>query len=239
MTNEPDEMKNENIKERQETNSINKQIKVTATSGEKTVPYIVTLVGIILLVYGIHSKDYVAGAIGLVIGIYPWWAMGKISAHFNAMEQRIQTAASEIDNYMEQRVIILENLAKLVEKSINTDEKILTDIAKYRSGNFTDETRNEADRKMNIATKNINIALENYPELKSQDTIQDAIQQNSYLQREITAARTLYNDAVNTWNREIFEFPLKKIVAAKEGRTTRIPFIANEEIKQKSKKVFF
>lgn len=239
MTNEPDEMKNENIKERQETNSINKQIKVTATSGEKKVPYIVTLVGIILLVYGICSEDYVAGAIGLVIGIYPWWAMGKISAHFNAMEQRIQTAASEIDNYMEQRVIILENLAKLVEKSINTDEKILTDIAKYRSGNFTDETRNEADRKMNIATKNINIALENYPELKSQDTIQDAIQQNSYLQREITAARTLYNDAVNTWNREIFEFPLKKIVAAKEGRTTRIPFIANEEIKQKSKEVFF
>lgn len=239
MANESDKMKNENIKEKQETNSINKQIKVTATSGEKTVPYIVTLVGIILLVYGIYSKDYVAGAIGLFIGIYPYLAMGKISAQFNAAEQEIQTAASEIDNYMEQRVIILENLAKLVEKSINTDEKILTDIAKYRSGNFTDETRNEADRKMNIATKNINIALENYPELKSQDTIQDAIQQNSYLQREITAARTLYNDAVNTWNREIFEFPLKKIVAAKEGRTTRIPFIANEEIKQKSKEVFF
>jgi hypothetical protein len=133
MTNEPDEMKNENIKERQETNSINKQIKVTATSGEKTVPYIVTLVGIILLVYGIHSKDYVAGAIGLVIGIYPWWAMGKISAHFNAMEQRIQTAASEIDNYMEQRVIILENLAKLIEKSIETNEKIPIDTTKYKT----------------------------------------------------------------------------------------------------------
>lgn len=239
MANQLDEMNSEIMKEGREIHVIPKQIAVTATSSEKILPYIVILVGILLIAYGIYSKDYIVGAIGLVIGIYPWLAMGKISAHFNAMEQRIQTAASEIDNYMEQRVIILENLAKLVEKSINTDEKILTDIAKYRSGNFTDETRNEADRKMNIATKNINIALENYPELKSQDTIQDAIQQNSYLQREITAARTLYNDAVNTWNREIFEFPLKKIVAAKEGRTTRIPFIANEEIKQKSKEVFF
>ena len=57
--------------------------------------------------------------------------------------------------------------------------------------------------------------------------------------KEITAARTLYNDAVNTWNREIFEFPFKKIVAAKEGRTTRIPFIADQETKEKAKGVFF
>ena len=81
--------------------------------------------------------------------------------------------------------------------------------------------------------------LEDYPDLQSQDTIRDAMQQNSYLQREITAARTLYNDAVNTWNREIFEFPFKKIVAAKEGRTTRIPFIAEKEIKNKARGVFF
>lgn len=239
MANEPDKMKNENIKERQETNVIYNQIKVTATSGEKKVPYIVTLVGIILLVYGICSEDYVAGAIGLFIGIYPYLAMGKISAQFNASEQEIQKAATEIDSCMKQRIIILENLAKLIEKSIDTNEKIPIDTTKYKNGNFTDKTRNEADLKLNNATRNINALLENNPELKRQKAIQDAIQQNAKLQRKIANARTLYNEAVNTWNREIFEFPLKKIVAAKEGRTTRIPFIANEEIKQKSKEVFF
>jgi hypothetical protein len=102
-----------------------------------------------------------------------------------------------------------------------------------------DKTRNEADLKLNNTTRNINALLENNPELKKQKAIQDAIQQNAKLQRKIANAKTLYNEAVNTWNKEIFEFPLKKIVAAKEGRTTRIPFIANEEIKQKSKEVFF
>ena len=232
MTNEPDEMKNENIKERQETNSINKQIKVTATSGEKKVPYIVTLVGIILLVYGIHSKDYVAGAIGLFIGIYPYLAMGKISAQFNAAEQEIQKVANEIDSCMKQRTIILENLAKLIEKSVDTNEKIPMDTTKYKNGNFTDKTRNEADRKLNDITRNINAILENNPELKRQKAIQDAIQQNAKLQRKIANAKTLYNEAVNTWNKEIFEFPLKKIVAAKEKRTTRIPFAATEETKK-------
>ena len=65
------------------------------------------------------------------------------------------------------------------------------------------------------------------------------MQQNMYLQREITAARELYNDTINTWNREIFVWPTKQIVAAKEGYTTRIPFIASQEIKAKAREVFF
>lgn len=225
-------MKNENIKEGQQTNIIYRQIKVTATSGEKTVPYIVTLVGIILLVYGIYSKDYVAGAIGLFIGIYPYLVMGKISAQFNAAEQEIQKVANEIDSCMKQRTIILGNLAELIEKSIDTNEKIPIDTTKYKNGNFTDKTRNEADRKLNDITRNINTIFENNPELKKQKAIQDALQQNAKLQRKIANARILYNEAVNTWNKEIFEFPLKKIVAAKEKRTTRIPFTATEETKK-------
>ncbi len=34
--------------------------------------------------------------------------------------------------------------------------------------------------------------------------IRDAMQQNLYLQREITAAREVYNDNVVIWNREMF-----------------------------------
>ena len=66
-----------------------------------------------------------------------------------------------------------------------------------------------------------------------------AMKQNMYLQREITAARELYNDTVNTWNRDIFAWPTKMIVAAKEGYTTRLPFIASAEVKAKANDVFF
>ena len=46
---------------------------------------------------------------------------------------------------MEQRVVILSNAAKLVEKSIEVDKDILVDIAKYRSGNFSEESRSDAE----------------------------------------------------------------------------------------------
>lgn len=65
------------------------------------------------------------------------------------------------------------------------------------------------------------------------------MQQNMYLQREITAARELYNDAVDRWNRDIFVWPAYKIVASKNGYTTRIPFVASKEIKEQAKAVFF
>jgi LemA protein len=65
------------------------------------------------------------------------------------------------------------------------------------------------------------------------------MQQNMYLQREITAARELYNDTVAAWNRDIFAWPTKAIVAARAGYTTRIPFIASKEIKAKAQGVFF
>ena len=65
------------------------------------------------------------------------------------------------------------------------------------------------------------------------------MKQNMYLQREITAARELYNDSVNQWNIDVYKWPTYNIVAAKEKYTTRIPFIASKEIKEKAKDVFF
>lgn len=239
MANQLDEMNPNIMEEGREIHVIAKVIPVEISGFEKMIPSIIMLIGVLVIIIGLFLENYIAALVGAAVVIFTWWRLKQISSEFNMLEQRIQTAASEIDNYMEQRVIILSNAAKLVEKSIEVDKDILVDIAKYRSGNVTEESRNNINTQLNKATHAITVALENYPELQSQDTIQAAMQQNSYLQREITAARTLYNDAVNTWNREIFDFPFKKIVAAKEGRTTRIPFIADQDIKEQSKGLFF
>ena len=217
MANQLDEMNPEIIEEGRDIHVIAKVLPVEVSVQEKMIPAIIMIIGIMIIFIALLSERYIMVAVGALVVIFPWWRLHQIKSEFNMMEQRIQTAASEIDNFMEQRVVILTNVSKLVEKSIAVDKDILVDIA----------------------TRALSIVLEDYPDLQSQDTIRDAMQQNSYLQREITAARTLYNDAVNTWNREIFEFPFKKIVAAKEGRTTRIPFIAEKEIKNKARGVFF
>ena len=160
-------------------------------------------------------------------------------SYLQQLQQKIQHAASTIDNYQLQRVVVLQNTAKLLEKSIDLDKSTFTEIAKLRAGSMSDETRIALAERLGDVEKSINVAFENYPELKAQRAIADAMQQNNYLQQEITAAREIYNDSVLRWNTEIFALWAKKFVAAKAGYTTRIPFIASAEIKAKSESVLF
>ncbi len=193
---------------------------------------------------GVGSKifDIIWWFLPPIIGGIIWMIM-KIKAknRFQQLQQKIQHDASQIDNYLEQRVQILQNCARLLDKAIDLDQNTFTEIAKYRSGKGAegDEERIAHAREVENVNRSFNIAVENYPDLKAHREIADAMQQNSYLQREITAAREVYNDTVNLWNREIFMWPTKQIVAAKAGYTTRIPYILDKETKETARKTFF
>ncbi len=222
MANQLDELNPEIREEGLDTNVIAKKIPVKIGAGS-------VIFEILLWVLGI-----IPGVIFLFM---------KISAqkHFNQLEQKIQRNASQIDNFLEQRVVVLQNCARLLDKAIDLDKSTFENIARYRSGSNADadEARNEMGSQIDDLSKNVNIAFENYPDLEAHKEIADAMQQNMYLQREITAARELYNDTINAWNRDVFAWPTKMIVAAKNGYTTRIPFIASQEVKEKAKSVFF
>ncbi len=221
MANQLDELGTDIREEGLDTNVIAKKIPVTVGKGSLVFEIILWCLGII------------PGLVFLIMKI-------KAKNYFQQLEQKIQHNASQIDNYLEQRVVILQNCAKLVEKAIDLDKTTYENIAKYRSGNpVSEDNRNEVAGQLDAVANNISVAFENYPELQAHAGIADAMKQNMYLQREITAARELYNDTVNTWNRDIFDWPAKQIVAAKNGYTTRIPFIASAEIKKKATEVFF
>ena len=222
MANQLDELNQEVREEGLETNVIAKKIPAEVGPGSKFFEIILWVCGII------------PGVIFLFMKI-------NAQKHFEQLQQKIQRNASQIDNYLEQRVMVLQNCARLLDKAIDLDKSTFENIAKYRSGNNSDAevARNELGGQIETVSRDINIAFENYPDLQAHREIADAMQQNMYLQREITAARELYNDTINQWNKDIFEWPTKKIVAAKNGYTTRIPFAASKEIKEQAKGVFF
>lgn len=113
-------------------------------------------------------------------------------------------------------------------------------VAALRSGvNINDQNRNAVSQQVDTAFGRLFPQVEAYPELKAHDAIADAMQQNSYLQREITAARTVYNSRVTQWNTDIFSWPTKMIVAARQGYTTRIPFTASAQVREAARAKFF
>ena len=220
MANELDEVTAVPRDEGRDVNVIDKQIPITVGAGTKFFNIIIWLLPPI---------------IGGVI-----WVAAKIKAgkYLSQLQQKIQHDASQIDNYLEQRVVILQNAAKILDKAVDLDRDTFTKIAEMRAGGGQNRLNEAASAIENVNAK-INIAMENYPELKAHAEIADAMQQNSYLQREITAAREVYNDTVNQWNKAVYEWPAKQYVAAKRGYTTRIPFTTTKEIKQKAREVLF
>ncbi len=220
MANQLDEFTGPTMEEGKDINVIAKQLPVKVGVGSLIFEIILWVLGII------------PGIVFLIMKI-------KAGTYLRQLEQKLQRDASQIDNYLENRVVVLSNLVGLVNKAVELDKSTFIEIAAKRSGIINDEQRNELAGQVDTLNTRLNMTFENYPDLKAHQEIADAIQQNSYLQKEITAAREIYNDSVLTWNKEIQIWPTKMIVAAKQGYTTRIPFIASKETKEKAREVFF
>ena len=165
----------------------------------------------------------------------------KIGAknYFQKLQQKLQADASTIDNYLEQRVQILQNVAGLVSKAIDLDKDVMKAVAAFRGGRLPEGERSAVASQIDGCFGRLFPQVEAYPELKAHAAIADAMQQNAYLQKEITAARSLYNDTVAQWNQDLYDWPTKMIVASRAGYTTRIPFTASAEVKAQARKAFF
>lgn len=247
MANELDEATGLVNSEGRDVNVIDKQIKVEVGTGSKIFEASLWLVGpvigLIILLTGLLPKEeaIVISVLGVLPGLIFLFMKVNALAYLRKLQQRIQADASQIDNYLEQRVVILQNVVGLVEKSIDLDKDVMKTVAAYRGGQSpsSDMQRNEASQRLDGLFSRINVAFESYPDLKAHAVLADAMRQNSYLQKEITAARTLYNDTLSIWNQDIFDWPTKQMVAAKARYTTRIPFTASAETKSVARGKFF
>lgn len=176
----------------------------------------------------------------IIPGLIFQYAKVRAKEYFQQLEQTIQHNASTIDNYMVKRVRVLENCARLLERAEGLDRTVFQNLANSRnSAVLSDEERDALAKDLETASRSITVTVEAYPDLRSHEEIKEAMRQNLCLQSEITAARELYNDSIAAWNKAIFAWPAKQIVAAKEGYMTRIPFAAPEEDRVKSNEVFF
>ena len=187
------------------------------------------------------GKTYllIGGLGGLLPGIIFMFMKVSARSYLMQLEQVIQGSASEIDNYLEQRVQILQNVVGLVNKAIDLDKDVMKSVAALRSGAVDEANRSDVNQQLNTAFSKFSLQVEAYPDLQAHNAIADAMQQNNYLQREITAARTVYNSRVTQWNTDIFAWPTKMIVAARQGYTTRIPFTVSKEVKEAARAKFF
>lgn len=225
----------------QSINVIDKQLPVTVGFGSTLfeIGMWIVPIAVAVVIPLLAGVSWAVAALGIVPGLIWIYAKVKAKNYFQQLEQKLQSDASTIDNYLEQRLRILTNTQGLVAKAIDLDKDVMKSVAGLRSGIQSDADRNAMASQLDSVAGRLFPQVEAYPELMAHHEIAKAMQENSYLQREITAARTVYNNRVAQWNRDIFDWPVKQIVAAKEHYTTRIPFAASAAVKEAANGVFF
>ena len=152
MANELDELNDETMEEGRDVKVIAKQISPKVGVGSKIFEIMLWVLGIIPgIVFLIMKKN--------------------ADNELKRIEQQINKAASTIDNFLEQRVVVLQNCAQLVNKAVDLDKETFAQLASLRSGIHpqSGEERNEYSQQIDGASSSLRFVMENYPELRSQD----------------------------------------------------------------------
>ena len=127
---------------------------------------------------------------------------------------KVKEAMSGIDVQLNKRYSLIPNILTIANRFMEHERELLEGITELRSRaasiKATDATISEKINLDNqIASKmgQLFVSVENYPQLKSDQTMIQAMQTYSEVEEHIAAARRFYNSAVNDLNNAVEIFP--------------------------------
>ncbi len=169
--------------------------------------------------------------IGVVlVGLYLWYA-SIIGKRNKALE-----ALSGIDVQLKKRSNLIPNILTIAKKFLEHEKTLLTDITELRSRADQDYDPKDAGAVKDhlglagqLAGKmgQLMITVEDYPDLKSDQTMIQAQQSYNEVEAQIAAARRFYNSSVTALNNAVQIFPGNLI--AQFAGVVSMPFYEADE----------
>lgn len=159
-----------------------------------------------------------------------------------AKRNQVREALSGIDVHLKQRLDLLPNILTIAKKFMEHEKSLLTEITELRTkvlqsfnSKDSDAIKNHLQSSGALDSKlnQLLVAVENYPQLKSDQTMVQAMQTYNEMESRIAAARRFYNSAVTALNNSVQIFPiniLAKICGIAEMPFYEAPANAKEDI---------
>lgn len=161
--------------------------------------------------------------------LYVWYAsiIGK--------RNKAREALSGIDVQLKQRLDLIPNILKIAKKFMEHEQSLLTEITALRSRaeqsydqNNQQSVRDHLGVAEQLSAKmgQLMITVENYPTLKSDQTMLHAMQTYNEVEAQVSAARRFYNSSVTALNNAVQIFPGNMI--ARIAGVEELPFFEAE-----------
>ncbi|RCX12387.1 LemA protein [Anaerobacterium chartisolvens] len=150
--------------------------------------------GVLLLIIVIIAGNAVAVHNGLV-----------------SADQRVKSKWSQVENVMQRRADVINNLVETVKGYAKHEEKVFGDIASARSvlmnGSADVESKLEADRAISEAARSVLLLVENYPDLKASEQFANLQMEIERSENRVSIARKDFIESVEAYNLKITRFP--------------------------------
>ncbi|MHB8483781.1 MAG: LemA family protein [Nitrospiria bacterium] len=173
-----------------------------------------------------------AGIIG-VIGLLFLSSLFSTYNRLVQMNEGIKSSWAQVDNQLQRRYDLIPNLVNTVKGYAAHEKEIMEQIASARAkiGQAqTPEQKINANQELSTTLSRLMVIVENYPDLKADQTFQRLMDELAGTENRISVERKRYNDAVRAYNQEIKMFPSNLVASVFNFKETPY-FQAGETVK--------
>jgi LemA protein len=126
-------------------------------------------------------------------------------------EEDVSTQWSQVENEYQRRFDLIPNLVASVRGYMEQERTIFEDIAeartRYAGASSGSNEKVEAANDLESSLGRLLVVMENYPVLKSDQTVMSLMTQLEGTENRIAVERRRYNDVVNEFNKTLRVFP--------------------------------
>jgi LemA protein len=155
----------------------------------------------------------IIGAIILVIAISASWLMGSYNAFVN-MNEGVKAQWKQVENQLQRRNDLIPNLVSTVKGYASHEKEIFENIADARArmaGAKSPAESMQAANMMSSALSRLLLVVENYPNLKADQTFLRLMDELAGTENRLAVERKRYNDLVMQYNAMRKRFPTNMI----------------------------
>lgn len=160
-------------------------------------------------------------ALVVIIVLVLIFGVGFISTRNQLVTEKtaVQAQWSQVDVALQRRADLIPNLVETVKGYAKQEKSVYDDIANARAalgGAQTPQQKIDANNQLTSALSRLLVIVENYPQLKSNESFNRLMDELAGTENRINVERRKYNEVVQKYNTDIQLFP-KNIVAGMSG----------------------
>ena len=151
------------------------------------------------------------------------------------LRNKVRESASDIDVQLKKRYDLIPNMLQIPAKFMEHEKNLMSELTQLRTQAMGSSFANSPKEKMkleNLLAQKLNdfkVSLENYPDLKSNQTMIAAMQSMNEVEEHISAARRFYNSNVNSLKNLADIFPINIFARLVGINSQNMPFFEISE----------